>query len=89
MLGGREVFLSGYMQIKTFLTTFVKFFTGIALPKQRQKLFINVGEAYFAFLWWIQMYVFPTLSIAPVLCFVQIIASSRHTISRVNNWSKY
>ena len=51
ILGGREVFLSGYMQIKTFLTTFVKFFTGITLPKQRQKLFINVGEAYFALLW--------------------------------------
>ena len=51
ILGGREVFLSGYMQIKTFLTAFVKFFTGITLPKQRQKLFINVGEAYFTLLW--------------------------------------
>ena len=63
-------------------------FSLLPLQKRIHKLFIDIPEVSFTFLWRIWIYFYPTLSYAPV-CFSKIIVSTRYAVPGNNIWCKY
>ena len=58
-------------------------FSLLPLHKRIHKLFIDIPEVSFTFLWRIWIYFYPTLSYAPV-CFSKIIVSTRYAVPGKN-----